>query len=309
MELAVELASRRGGLRLKNPILTASGTFSFGLDEQRVFDIHRLGGIVTKTVTLEPRAGSKQTRTAEAASGMLNAIGLQNPGVERVIRDLAPRWASWQTPVVVSILGATIDEYREVARRLDGVEGIDGLEVNISSPNAKRGGMEFGQDPDTAADVSRAVCEATSLPVIVKLTPNVTDVVAVAQAVSSAGADALCLINTLQAMTIDARTRAPVLGSVYGGLSGPAIKPVALRMVHQVYESVDIPIIGCGGVSNGIDAVEFLMAGACAVEVGTATFVNPAAPIDVLEGLEAFMHKEQVEDIGSIVGVAHRTKA
>jgi dihydroorotate dehydrogenase (NAD+) catalytic subunit len=308
MNLGVELASRKGGLLLKNPILTASGTFSFGLDEQHVFDIHRLGGIVTKTVTLEPRPGSMQTRTAETPSGMLNAIGLQNPGVDRLIRDLAPRWASWQTPVVVSILGASIDEYREVARRLDGVEGVDALEVNISSPNAKRGGMEFGQDSQTAAEVTTAVVEATTLPVVLKLTPNVSDIVTIAQAVADAGADAICLINTLQAMAIDARSRTPALGSIYGGLSGPAIKPVALRMVHQVYRKVQLPIIGCGGIVTGIDAVEFLMAGATAVEVGTATFANPAAPIDVLDGLEAFMREEHVEEIGSIVGAVHRTR-
>jgi dihydroorotate dehydrogenase (NAD+) catalytic subunit len=305
MNLSIDLASRKGGLLLRNPVLTASGTFSFGLDEQRLFDVQRLGAVVTKTVTLQPRSGSPQTRTVETPSGMLNAIGLQNPGVEAVVRDMSQRWAQWRTPVIVSILGSSIDEYGELAARLDGVQGIDGLEINVSSPNAKRGGMEFGQHAETAASVCEAVVRRTSLPVIVKLTPNVTDIVSIARAVVEGGADALCLINTLQGMAIDSANRVHAIGSVYAGLSGPAIKPVALRMVHQVYQAVDVPIVGCGGISTGVDAIEFLMAGASAIEVGTATFANPTAPIDVLEGIEEFMDREGVEDVRELVGAAH----
>jgi dihydroorotate dehydrogenase (NAD+) catalytic subunit len=306
MNLQVELPGRKRGLALANPIMTASGTFSFGLDEPHVFDVQQLGAVVTKTVTLHPRAGSGQPRTAETPAGMLNAIGLQNPGVEAVVRDLAPRWERWRTPVVVSILGATVDEYAELAARLDGVSAVSGLEVNISSPNARRGGMEFGQEPDSAAAVTDAIARETTLPVIVKLTPNVTDIVAVARAVRDAGADALCLINTLQAMAIDARARRPAIGSVFAGLSGPAIKPVALRMVYQVASQLDIPIVGCGGVTTGLDAVEFMLAGATAVQVGTASFANPRAPLDVLEGLQRYLAEQRVDDVRELIGAARR---
>jgi dihydroorotate dehydrogenase (NAD+) catalytic subunit len=304
MNLHVELPGRKNSLALANPVLTASGTFSFGLDEDHAFDVQALGGIVTKTVTLRPREGSPQTRTAETPAGMLNAIGLQNPGVDAVVRDLAPRWQRWRIPVVVSILGATIEEYGEVAARLDGIDGVSGIEVNISSPNARRGGMEFGQEPEAAATVTATVVRHTSLPVIVKLTPNVTDIVAIARAVVEAGADSLCLINTLQAMAIDTDARAPAIGSTFAGLSGPAIKPVALRMVYQVASAVDAPIVGCGGITTGADAVEFLMAGATAVQVGTATFVNPRAPLDVLEGLQRFMEERGIDDVRELIGAA-----
>ena len=285
--------------------MTASGTFSFGLEKPYGFDIQKLGAIVTKTVTLRPRKGSPQVRTAETPAGMLNAIGLQNPGVSALVRDLAPKWQRWKTPVVVSILGATIEEYGRVAARLDEVENIAAIEVNISSPNAKRGGMEFGQEADAAAAVTEAVVQNTSLPVIIKLTPNVTDIVSIARQVVDAGADALCVINTLQAMAIDADARRPVIGSTFSGLSGPAIKPVALRMVYQIASEMSVPIIGCGGISTGRDAVEFLLAGASAVQVGTATFVNPAAPVDVLRGLEDYLRQHDIDDVAELVGAAH----
>ncbi len=304
VNLKIELPGRKSSVVMANPVMTASGTFSFGLDEDHAFEIEQLGAIVTKTVTLRPRAGSAQTRTAETPAGMLNAIGLQNPGVDQVVRKLAPRWARWNVPVIVSVLGATVDEYGTVAERLDGVPGVSGIEVNISSPNAKRGGMEFGQDAETAAAVTEAVVRATTLPIIVKLTPNVTDIVAVARAVVDAGADALCVINTLQAMAIDARTRKPTIGSIFSGLSGPAIKPVALRMAYQVASAVDVPIVGCGGITTGTDAIEFLLAGATAVQVGTASFVNPRAPLDVLEGIQAYMRDQGVYDIAELVGAA-----
>ncbi|MGB6836496.1 MAG: dihydroorotate dehydrogenase [Dehalococcoidia bacterium] len=305
LNLAVELGSgRKGGLLLQNPVMTASGTFSYGLEYAKVFDIQRLGAIVCKTTTLRPRAGNPQPRTAETPAGMLNSIGLQNIGIDALIRDLAPTWARWRVPVIVSILGATPQEYAEAASRLEGVAGVSGLELNVSSPNAQRGGMQFGQEPEAAAEVTRAVRRATTLPIIVKLTPNVTDIVAVARGAAEAGADALCLINTLQAMAIDVWNRRPALASVFGGLSGPAIKPVALRMVYQVAGAVDVPVIGCGGIMSGLDAVEYLMAGASAVQVGTATFTNPRAPLEVLEGLEGFMREQGMEDVRELVGSA-----
>ncbi len=305
MNLQLEIPGRKSSLVMANPVMTASGTFSFGLDKPHGFNIQELGAIVTKTVTLRPRKGSSQTRTAETPGGMLNAIGLQNPGVTALVRTIAPKWSRWRVPVIVSILGATVDEYGEVASRLDGVENVSAIEVNISSPNAKRGGMEFGQEADTAAAVTTSVVQHTTLPVIVKLTPNVTDIVEIARAVVDAGADALCVINTLQAMAIDATTRAPVIGSTFSGLSGPAIKPVALRMVYQVASAMNVPIIGCGGVQSGRDAAEFLLAGASAVQVGTATFANPSAPLDVLNGLRDYLATQDVSDVSEIVGAAH----
>jgi dihydroorotate dehydrogenase (NAD+) catalytic subunit len=305
LNLAVELGSgRKRGLLLQNPVMTASGTFSYGLEYAKALDVQRLGAIVCKTTTLKPRAGNPQPRTAETPAGMLNSIGLQNIGIDALIRDLAPTWARWRVPVIVSILGATPQEYAEVGSRLEGVAGVSGIELNISSPNAKRGGMQFGQEPEAAAEVTRAVRRASTLPLIVKLTPNVTDIVAVARAVAEAGADAVCLINTIQAMAIDVGRRRPALASVFGGLSGPAIKPVALRMVYQVAGVVDLPVIGCGGIMSGLDAVEYLMAGASAVQVGTATFTNPSAPLEVLAGLEGFMREEGIEDVGELVGAA-----
>lgn len=304
MNTSVEVPGRKQSLLLANPVMTASGTFSFGLGSGYAFDIQKLGAIVTKTVTLRPRSGSDQPRTTETAGGMLNAIGLQNPGVDAVVREMAPRWSRWRIPVIVSILGATVAEYGELASRLEGTEAIAAIEVNISSPNARRGGMEFGQEPRTAAAVTEAVVRGTTLPVIVKLTPNVTDITAVARAAVEAGADALCVINTLQAMAIDAQSRRPAIASVFAGLSGPAIKPVALRMVYQVAGAVDVPIIGCGGITTGRDAVEFLLAGASAVQVGTATFVNPRAPLDVLEGVLRFLEDEGIDDVHELVGAA-----
>ncbi len=304
MKLAVDIAAGKRALTLANPVMVASGTFSYGVDYPRVFDIQRLGAIVCKTTTLHPRAGSPTQRIDETPAGMLNSIGLQNIGVEKLIRDMAPAWERWTVPVIVSILGSSVEEYGDCAAALDGVAGIAALELNISSPNAQKGGMEFGQDPDVAAAVTAACVRATTLPVIVKLTPNVTDIAAVARRVVDAGASALCVINTLQAMSIDPRARKPRIARVFAGLSGPAMKPVALRMVWQVAGAVDVPVIGCGGIMSGTDAVEFLMAGATAVQVGTATFRNPLAPIEVLDGIERFMREEGVEDVRELVGAA-----
>jgi dihydroorotate dehydrogenase (NAD+) catalytic subunit len=304
-DLSVDLApGHKRGLLLKNPVMTASGTFSYGLDWS-FFDVNELGAVVTKSTTLRPRSGNPQPRTAETPAGMLNSIGLQNPGIDEVIDRYAPVWAGWSVPVIVSVLGATPDEYAAVAERLDGVEGVAGIELNISSPNAQRGGMEFGQDPEAAAAVTKAVVRATTLPVIVKLTPNVTDIVSIARAAVESGASALCVINTLQAMAIDARSGQPVIGATLAGLSGPAIKPVGLRMVYQVARAVDVPIIGCGGVMTAEDALEYIEAGASAVQVGTATFANPCAPLEVLRGLAAALEARGVAALSEVRGLAH----
>lgn len=305
MNLKVELApSAKGGLALANPVMTASGTSSYGLELAQAIDIGRLGAIVSKGTTLRPRAGNPQLRIWETAAGMLNAIGLQNPGVEVVATRMAPIWATWTVPVIVNIAGETVEEYGELAARLDGVAGVSGLEVNISCPNARAGGVEFGADPHQAAAVTRATTQNTTLPVIVKLTPLVTDITAIALAVAEAGAHALCVANTVPAMAIDVARRRPALAWGQGGLSGPAIKPIALRLVYQVAGAVDLPIIGCGGIATGQDALEFLMAGATAVQVGTASFFNPRAPLEVLEGIERFMQQEGVTDIRQLIGCA-----
>jgi dihydroorotate dehydrogenase (NAD+) catalytic subunit len=307
MNLAVQLAPKHPrGLLLKNPVMTASGTFGYGTEYGDLVDIERLGAVVCKGTTLKPREGNAQPRLVETASGLLNSIGLQNIGVEALVREKAPLWASWRVPVMVNIAGESVEEYAAVASRLDGVAGVSAVEVNVGCPNVKSGGMEFGRDPKGAAAVTGAVRAATSLPVIVKLTPNVTDIVDIALAVSQAGADALCLINTLKGMAIDTAARRPALGNIHGGLSGPAIKPVALSMVYQVAGKVGIPIIGCGGISSAEDALEFLMAGASAVEVGTFQFVNPRALLDVLEGIEGFMEREGLSDLSGIIGAARR---
>jgi dihydroorotate dehydrogenase (NAD+) catalytic subunit len=237
---------------------------------------------------------------------MLNSIGLQGIGVEALIKEKTPVWAGWKVPVIVNIAGGTIDEYAAVAAKLDKVPGVAGLEINISCPNVRAGGAEFGADPESAAKVTGAVRKATSLPIIVKLTPNTAEIVHIAEDVAAAGADGLCLINTVKGMAINIRTHKPMLGNDYGGLSGPAIKPVAVYMIYQVYKSVRIPIVGCGGVTNADDAIEFFMAGATAIEVGTASFANPRAPMDILEGIEAFCTKEKIQDLRELTGAAHR---
>jgi len=305
LNLSVQLApGNTKGLLLDNPVMTASGTFGYGIEYQELFDIQRLGAIICKGTTLEPKEGNPQPRIAETASGILNSIGLQNIGVDALIAEKAPIWAGWRVPVLVNIAGEKIDDYARLAERLNGVAGISGLEVNISCPNISAGGAEFGANPDTAATVTAAVKKATSLPVLVKLTPNTGDIAAVAVAVAEAGADAISLINTLKGIAIDVKTRRPILGNVYGGLSGPAIKPVALHMVYQVAGAVSVPVIGCGGISTAEDALEFIMAGASAIQVGTANLTSPRAALDVLEGIEQFMRDEGVGDITELVGVA-----
>jgi len=284
--------------------MTASGTFGYGTEYEGLLDIQRLGAIVCKGTFLEPREGNPQPRLYETPSGLLNAIGLQGIGVKALIKEKAPVWAGWRVPVIVNIAGESTDEYAQLASQLDNVSGVSGLEVNISCPNVKAGGAEFGTNPETAAAVTRAVRQATSLPVLVKLTPNVTDIVSIAVAVAKAGADALTLINTLKGMAIDIKKRRPVLGNITGGLSGRAVKPVALQMVYRVAGAVDIPVIGCGGIGSAQDALEFIMAGARAVQVGTASFTNPRAAVEVIEGIEAFMTEQKISSVSNIVGAA-----
>jgi len=305
MDLSVNLAPKNSrGLLLANPVMTASGTFGYGTEYGDLVDIQKLGAIVCKGTTLEPRPGNPQPRVTETASGVLNAIGFQNVGVAALIAEKAPVWAGWRVPVIVNITANTIEQFGQLAALLNNVKGVSGIEVNISCPNLKSGGMEFGLEPEAAAQVTAAVKKATSLPVIVKLSPNTHRVVEIAAAVAGAGADALTLINTLKGMAIDIYSRQPVLGNLTGGLSGPAIKPVALRMVYEVAGTVQIPIIGCGGIAAGNDAIEFIMAGATAVQVGTATFANPHASLDVLAGIEQFLRQQNINRIADITGAA-----
>ena len=292
------------GLLLQNPVIAASGTLGYGIEQAQVIDIQRLGAIICKGTTLNPRPGNPQPRLAETACGLLNSIGLDNIGVKALIEEKAPIWSRWRVPVLVNIAGETIDEYAELARMLDGVDGISGIEVNISCPNLRAGGIEFGLSTAAAAQVTAAVRKETSLPIIVKLTPNVTDIAEIASAVVQAGADALSLINTIKGMAIDITKRRPILGGISGGLSGPAIKPIALYLVYQVAREVKAPIIGCGGIASADDALEFIMAGASAVQVGTAILVNPHAPLDILDGLERFMEREGIAQLGELIGAA-----
>jgi dihydroorotate dehydrogenase (NAD+) catalytic subunit len=305
MNLSIQLAPKnRRGLLLANPVMTASGTFGYGTEYSHLFDIQRLGAIVCKGTTLKPREGNPQPRLVETASGLLNSIGLQNIGVDALVAEKAPIWASWRVPVIVNIAGETINDYAQLAGKLDGVAGISGIEVNIGCPNVRAGGAEFGANPQSAAAVTAAVRAATSLPVVVKLTPHTSDIARVAMAVAEAGADAITLVNTLKGMAIDITRRRPVLGNITGGLSGPAIKPVALYMVYEVAGAVDVPLIGGGGITTASDAIEFIMAGASAIQVGTASLANPRAPLDILEGIEQFMEKEGIKNLTELIGVA-----
>ena len=305
VDLCVQLAPlHTRGLLLANPVMTAAGTFGYGIEYSQLVDIRKLGAIVCKGTTLKPWEGNPQPRLVETASGLLNSVGLQNIGVEAVVKDKAPVWAGWQVPVIVNVAGETVEEYAKVAARLEGVAGISGIEVNISCPNVASGGLEFGTNPKAAAEVTAAVKAVSSLPVMVKLSPNVTDIGEIASAVGQAGADAITLINTVRGMAIDANRDKSVLGNIVGGLSGPAIKPIALYAVYRVAGIVDVPIIGCGGISCADDALEFIMAGASAVQVGTANLANPQAALDVLEGIEQFMRARGIQSLKDITGIA-----
>ena len=298
-DLSVNLA----GIKMKNPVMSASGTFGSGSEYASLFDISKMGALVTKGLTLRPRAGNKPPRICETPAGLLNAVGLQNPGVEAFISDVLPEMLGFGVPVIANIAGSTTDEFVEMARQLSGT-GIVGLEINISCPNVKTGGMALGTVPEVAAQVVEAVVKETDLPVIVKLTPNVTNIVELARAVAGAGADALSLINTLVGMVIDVEQRKPVLGNVVGGLSGPAIRPVGVRAVWQVAQAVDIPIVGMGGICTGQDALEFILAGASAVAVGSAFFNNPMAAVRIITELDEYCTKHGVDKLQDLVGAA-----
>lgn len=290
------------GIKLKNPVMAASGTFGYGEEFVRIVDLNRLGGIVTKGISIKPMEGNSPPRIVETASGMINSIGLQNVGLQAFIRDKVPFLRQFKTPVIASIFGETAGEFRELAKRLDDVPGIAGLEVNISCPNVAKGGVLFGADPKMAHLVVRTVKRSAHRPIIVKLSPNVTDITLIAKAVEEAGADGISLINTLMAMAVDPQSRRPLLDNIIGGLSGPAIKPVALRLVWEAVNAVQIPVIGIGGIMTPEDALEFIIAGACAVQVGTANFVNPNACVEIIDGIEAYLVKNGFQHINELVG-------
>ena len=291
-----------GSLRLKNPIMTASGTFGYGGEYAGYLDLTCLGALIVKGLSLEPRAGNPPPRIMETTGGMLNAIGLENVGVRAFIAEKLPFLRDFDVPVIANILGETVEEYQKVAALLDGAEGVCGLELNISCPNVRKGGVAFGADPVLAAEVTRKVKEASSLPLIVKLTPNVTDIALIAESVEEAGADAISLINTITGMSVDTERRMPHLKNITGGLSGPAIKPIALRMVWQAVKRVSIPVIGIGGIATASDALEFLIVGARAVQVGTANFVNHAIIMDILAGMESYLERHHITDINDLIG-------
>ncbi len=292
-----------GGIELKNPVMTASGTFGYAREFEHLVDLNRLGGIIVKGLSLEPSKGNPSPRIVETQCGMLNAIGLENVGLAAFVKDKLPFLKGLKTPVFVNIYGKNIVEYAELAARLDDIEDVSGIEVNISCPNVKSGGMAFGAYPDSASEVVRAVRDRTKKSLMVKLTPNVTDITEIARSVEAEGADSISLINTITGMAIDIETRRPKLANITGGLSGPAIKPVALRMVWQTAQSVKIPVIGIGGIMTAKDALEFLIAGAVAVQVGTANFINPHATIDIIEGIEAFLMERKIAYLADIIGV------
>lgn len=291
-----------GSLEIANPVMTASGTFGYAREFENLMNLHRLGAVIVKGISLHPRPGNPPPRIVETACGMLNAIGLQNVGVDRFISEKMDYLAGLNIPVIVNILGDSLVEYREITERLVGVPGVAAIEVNISCPNVKKGGVAFGTDPSMAAAVTKAVKESADVPVMVKLSPNVSDITLVARAVEDGGADSISLINTLIGMAIDLKTRRPVLGNVIGGLSGPAIKPVALRMVYQVASSVSIPVIGIGGIETTEDALEFLLAGASAIQIGTANFINPRVSEEIVEGISKYVVDEKLPSIRSLIG-------
>ena len=299
----VDLSTRLGDFALKNPVLPASGTFGFGLEYADFIDLSRLGGFIVKGTTLEPREGNPYPRMAETPSGMLNAVGLQNKGVDHFIEKIYPQIAGCGSEVIVNVSGKSVADYAAVAEKLSALEGIHAIELNISCPNVKQGGMAFGTTCEGAASVVEAVRKAWPRHLMVKLSPNVTSITDIAKAVEAAGADSVSLINTLLGMAVDIERRRPVLSTVTGGLSGPAVKPVAVRMVWQVAHAVSIPVVGLGGIVNERDAIEFLMAGASAIQVGTANFINPAATVNILDGITAWCDSHGVERISDIIGI------
>lgn len=294
-----------GGLELRNPVMTASGTYGYGLEYTDFVNLALLGGIVVKGTTLHPRQGNPYPRMAETPSGMLNAVGLQNKGVEHFCEEIYPTIKDIDTRVIVNVSGSSVEDYVATAERINELEHIPAIELNISCPNVKEGGMAFGVTCAGASEVVRAVRRVYGKTLIVKLSPNVTDITEIARAVEAEGADSLSMINTLLGMAIDAEKRCPILSTVTGGLSGPAVKPVALRMVWQTFKAVKIPIIGMGGICNAVDAIEFLLAGASAIQIGTYNFVNPHVTIQVVEGIEDYLSRHRVTNIQDLIGAIH----
>ena len=298
----IDLSVNIGRLSLRNPVLTASGTFGYGEEYADFIDLGRLGGIVIKAVTGKNRDGNAYPRMAETASGMLNSVGLQNKGVDYFISEIYPRIKDIDTNILVNVSGSTLEEYVEIAAKINELEKIPAIELNISCPNVKQGGMAFGMSPSTATAVTRAVRDVYSKDLIVKLSPNVTSIADLAKAVVDGGADIISLINTLLGMAIEAESMRPVLSTVTGGLSGPAIKPVALRMVWQVSKAVKAPLIGIGGIMNATDAIEFMLAGASAVEIGTANFIDPSVTVKIVEGIEAYLRRHKISSAKELTG-------
>lgn len=301
VDLSVDLGR---GLVLRNPILVASGTFGYGVEYGEVVEVERLGAICCKGTTLRPRIGNVTPRVTETPGGMLNSIGLQNPGVDAVIDKYAGIWTGWETPVIVNVAGESVEDYVEVVRRLEGVPGVAGIELNISCPNVGKGGLQFAIDAEAAGSVTAAVRRATDLPLLVKLSPNVADVRPIARAIAAAGADALTAINTLSGMAVAPSRAKPLLGNIYGGLSGPAIKPVALRIVYETAQVVDIPIVAIGGVTELADVLDFLAVGAVAVQVGTAIFADPTLPVRLIDELEAECRRRGLDSYAPLIGTA-----
>ena len=290
-----------GGIEIKNPVMTASGTFGYASEFDELMDLNRLGAIVVKGLSLEPSKGNPPPRIVETPCGMLNAIGLENVGLAAFVKKKLPFLRRLDTPIFVNVYGKSTEEYAELAARLEDIDGVSGIEVNISCPNVKSGGMAFGAYPESAAEVIRAIRKQIAKPLMVKLSPNVTDITEIAKSVEAEGADSISLINTITGMAIDIETRRPKIGNITGGLSGPAIKPVALRMVWQLAQTVKVPVVGIGGIMTAKDALEFLIAGAVAVQIGTANFINPHATTDIIDGIETFLMERNISDISDII--------
>jgi len=297
----VDLRVNIGGMEMKNPVMTASGTFGFGEEYGEFYPLKKLGGVVVKGLTIKPRIGNPPPRIAETPAGIINSVGLQNPGIDSFLEKELSRLMKEGTNIIANVSGNTFEEYCLMVEKLN-QSGVAAVELNLSCPNVKEGGMAFGLNPQTVCEVTRQVRQCCKKPLIVKLSPNVTDIVEIAQAAQDGGANALSLINTLLAMDIDIRSRRPVLANIMGGLSGPAVKPVALRMVYQVSQAVDIPVVGMGGITDWKDGIQFLLAGASAIAVGTASFVNPYAPVEIIEGIERYLKEEGFSSVKDIVG-------
>lgn len=302
----VNISTKIGGLNLKNPVLTASGTFGYGTEYKDLVDLNSLGGIIVKGTTLNPREGNDYPRMAETPSGMLNAVGLQNKGVDYFINNIYPTISNYDTEIIVNVSGATVSDYVAVAERISELDKINAIEVNISCPNVKQGGMVFGTTAEGASEITSAIRRIYNKTLIVKLSPNVTDIVSIAKAVEDSGADSVSLINTLLGMAIDVEHQKPVLSTITGGLSGPAVRPVAVRMVWQVAKAVKIPVIGLGGISSGRDAMEFILAGASAVQVGTANFIYPNITIEIINYIKEYCSRHNVKDITELIGAVNK---